>query len=245
MLVIYDWDNTLIDSEHAIAKIDAQLMREMFNLSITGQDVFTKLQGQSSRNKLLSVARWNKREHEIMPAYDQFRAARQQELKTIYTRDDVQLFPFTAAVLQEFHDEGLHMCIGSNAQSADIAKGVAHHGLSHIFGENAIYGKDRANNVAKPAPDLFLNIAKDFGYARKHCVVIGDSTADMKAAKAAGMTALGFIKKYEETEEGVTAQQKLWDAGANYIMYGHQNADRFMAHLKRNEAKGSHLRLIK
>ena len=44
----------------------------------------------------------------------------------------------------------------------------------------------------KPAPDLFLDAAARMGPAPERCLVIEDSPAGVEAARAAGMSAIGF-----------------------------------------------------
>jgi beta-phosphoglucomutase-like phosphatase (HAD superfamily) len=44
----------------------------------------------------------------------------------------------------------------------------------------------------KPAPDLFLYAAERLATAPDRCLVIEDSPAGIDAARAAGMTAIGF-----------------------------------------------------
>jgi beta-phosphoglucomutase-like phosphatase (HAD superfamily) len=44
----------------------------------------------------------------------------------------------------------------------------------------------------KPAPDLFLYAAQQLTTAPDRCLVIEDSPAGIDAARAAGMTAIGF-----------------------------------------------------
>jgi beta-phosphoglucomutase-like phosphatase (HAD superfamily) len=45
----------------------------------------------------------------------------------------------------------------------------------------------------KPAPDLFLHAAKAMSFGPGSCVVIEDSVNGIKAARSAGMRALGFL----------------------------------------------------
>jgi beta-phosphoglucomutase-like phosphatase (HAD superfamily) len=44
----------------------------------------------------------------------------------------------------------------------------------------------------KPAPDLFLFAAEQMAMSPKQCLVIEDSISGIAAARAAGMTVLGF-----------------------------------------------------
>jgi HAD superfamily hydrolase (TIGR01509 family) len=45
----------------------------------------------------------------------------------------------------------------------------------------------------KPNPEIFLHAANKMGYLVKECVVIEDSLAGIKAAKAGGFDVLGFV----------------------------------------------------
>jgi beta-phosphoglucomutase-like phosphatase (HAD superfamily) len=55
----------------------------------------------------------------------------------------------------------------------------------HIFSATQV-------RKGKPAPDLFLFAAEQMAMSPKQCVVIEDSTPGIAAARAAGMTVLGF-----------------------------------------------------
>ena len=54
-----------------------------------------------------------------------------------------------------------------------------------------IFSASQVTN-GKPAPDLFLFAAREMGVPPERCVVIEDSLAGIAAARAAGMTVLGF-----------------------------------------------------
>lgn len=67
----------------------------------------------------------------------------------------------------------------------------------------------------KPAPDLFLHAAKSMGVDPTGCLVIEDSVAGIQAAKAAGMTAIGFTggSHLDHAEHAA----KLSEAGAAFV----------------------------
>lgn len=57
---------------------------------------------------------------------------------------------------------------------------------NHVFSASSVV-------KGKPAPDLFLHVAKCVGIVPKDCIVVEDSPAGVAAAVAAGMTAIGFV----------------------------------------------------
>lgn len=75
---------------------------------------------------------------------------------------------------------------------------------SHVFSANDV-------KEGKPAPDLFLHVARATGIQPKDCIVVEDSPAGVTAAVAAGMTAIGFVGGSHADEN---LPLKLADAGA-------------------------------
>ncbi len=59
----------------------------------------------------------------------------------------------------------------------------------------------------KPAPDLFLHVAREMGVAPEACVVVEDSALGVRGARAAGMPVLGYT--------GTAPAEKLATAGAH------------------------------
>jgi HAD superfamily hydrolase (TIGR01509 family) len=67
----------------------------------------------------------------------------------------------------------------------------------------------------KPAPDLFVYAASRMGVAARDCIVVEDSPAGVRAAAAAGMTAVGFVGGRHSGEE---IGEQLIRAGARTIV---------------------------
>jgi HAD superfamily hydrolase (TIGR01509 family) len=64
-------------------------------------------------------------------------------------------------------------------------------GLFGLFSPNLFSASMVARG--KPAPDLFLYAASGMGTEPRHCLVIDDSAAGVRARKAAGMAVFGFV----------------------------------------------------
>ncbi|MCL2680123.1 MAG: HAD family phosphatase [Coriobacteriia bacterium] len=77
--------------------------------------------------------------------------------------------------------------LGSSTHYADVITHLQVNGLRDYF--TAVVGGDCVAQ-GKPAPDIFLECAKQLAVAPAHCLVIEDSNNGLRAANAAGMQAI-------------------------------------------------------
>jgi len=63
----------------------------------------------------------------------------------------------------------------------------------------------------KPAPDVILECARRLGVRPEQCLVVGDATADVAAAKAAGACSVGVLT-------GVGSADQLHREGADWVL---------------------------
>ena len=86
-------------------------------------------------------------------------------------------------------------------------------GLTRFFEPNIFSASDVAHG--KPAPDLFLHVARRTGIAPADCIVVEDSPAGVTAASAAGMTPIGFVGG---SHSGSDIGEQLIAAGARTLI---------------------------
>ncbi len=77
------------------------------------------------------------------------------------------------------------VAIASSAHRAVIAAALETTGLVSVFG--TIVSSDDVDH-GKPAPDVYLEAARQLGAAPERCLVVEDSLNGVRAASAAGMT---------------------------------------------------------
>ena len=83
-------------------------------------------------------------------------------------------------------------CLASNSAPDYIDRTLSQVGLdTHLPASRRFSASMVAN--PKPAPDVFLHAAETCGVAPADCIVVEDSEAGARAARAAGMTVLGFL----------------------------------------------------
>ena len=107
------------------------------------------------------------------------------------------LVPGIREFLQAHAARGLGL--GSNAEPENVDFVLDQAGLRHHF--HSIVDGHQVEHP-KPAPDIYLLLAKKFGVRPEHCVVFEDSATGVAAAVSAGMRVVG-IGTSEENLAGV------------------------------------------
>jgi HAD superfamily hydrolase (TIGR01509 family) len=179
-LIIFDCDGVLVDSE----PISFAVLREMLadaGLSFSESWAYENFLGKSMASITAMIAR----EHDLRLDETALAAMRQR----LYERFEAELQPVHGidALLADF---GFTHCVASSSQLERIRLCLKKTGLIDYFEPNIFSSSMVANG--KPAPDLFLHAARTMGYSPRNCIVIEDSPAGIRAAKAAGMTAFAF-----------------------------------------------------
>lgn len=116
--------------------------------------------------------------------------------------------PGVQQVLAVIEAAGLPWVIATSSRKEQVTVSVAALGLASTPGITD--GSHVAH--AKPAPDLLLLAATRLGLEPARCWAIGDSTWDMRATVAAGMTAIGV------TAGSAVAAEALEEAGASLVL---------------------------
>lgn len=100
------------------------------------------------------------------------------------------LIPGILTVLDVLDAAGIPYAMGSNGTPEKMQITLGQHGLVDRFKGHLYSGQ--ALGRPKPAPDLYLHAAARLGVAPQDCIVIEDSAAGARAARAAGMRCFGY-----------------------------------------------------
>jgi HAD superfamily hydrolase (TIGR01509 family) len=115
---------------------------------------------------------------------------REQSVALVRSKIDsglLELKPGVRELLDFLRAKRCHIAIASSTRTDIVEKELADAGLIGYF--SAVVGGDRAQR-SKPNPDIFLKAAELLDEKPENCVVIEDSFNGIRAAKAAGMTAI-------------------------------------------------------
>jgi HAD superfamily hydrolase (TIGR01509 family) len=181
MLLICDCDGVLVDSEPLAAEAMSGVLAE-FGVIMPAERLMRELTGLSQADILAGVAA---RTGQAVPAAV---AERLWPATRALFEARLRALPGALAFLRA-HDGPV--CVASSSGPERIRFSLERAGLAGCFGDRVFSAAQVARG--KPAPDLFLFAAARCGADPPDCVVIEDSVAGVTAAKAAGMTAIGFV----------------------------------------------------
>ncbi len=183
MLVIFDCDGVLVDSEPIAARLTAESVSEL-GWEMSPEQAKAEFLGDTFGN---IIRRVEERLGHSVPA--DWPARSQAQLWAAFERE-LKPVPGVQTALQTLAAANVTLAVGSQGSHDKMQLTLGVTGLLPFF-EGRIFS---ATQVAhpKPAPDLFLLAARSLGFEPEQCVVVEDSTRGVKAALAAGMRVLGF-----------------------------------------------------
>jgi len=214
--IIFDMDGVIVDSEPLHIKAERQTLAP-FNLNIADAE-FHAYMGQTPRMLIEDIIRKYKLPVTLSSLY----AIHEKNLLHLYRQ---QVLPIEGALdlIQEVSAAKIKLGLASSSDIDLIEAVLEKFSLGNVFGQ---FASGEEVEQTKPNPDIFLLAAERLKVNPANCLVIEDSTNGVKAAKAAGMTCIGFNspnshnQNYDEadllidclTDLDIAGIRVLWDA---------------------------------
>ena len=184
MLVIFDCDGVLVDSERISNAVLADDLSEL-GLAISAEEAHDRYRGM-----FLSEIAADAESRLGAPLPPDFVATFEDHRECAF-RAGLQPVPGAAAAVRAAQAMGFEVCVASQGKLAKTELTLNLTGLRGLFAADALFS---AHSVArgKPFPDLFLHAAEAMGEHPESCVVVEDTMIGVDAARAAGMRAIAY-----------------------------------------------------
>ncbi len=205
---IFDHDGLALDTEGAWTVAEEDLFARYGALFTI--DHKRELLGSSPEVSAIKLARMLARpEAEGAALHDELHAL-------VMTRLDgaVPAMPGLVELVGALRERGIPVGLASNSRRAFVERALAGAGLSRAF--DAVVVGDEVGQP-KPAPDVFLAVARALGAPPAGCVALEDSPTGVTAARAAGMRVVGVpsvpgVALDADVVAGSLAEPAVWSA---------------------------------
>jgi HAD superfamily hydrolase (TIGR01509 family) len=189
MLVIFDCDGVLVDSEPLSNRVLSETLADA-GLTLTVEQTMAEFMGRDRRHMV-------RRAQELLGAElpAGFSADYDARCRTVFSAE-LEAVAGIEAALDAITEP---TCVASSARHARLRLTLGLTGLYDRFEGRIFSAEDVARG--KPAPDLFLHAASEMGFAPADCIVIEDSPAGIEAARAAGMACLHYGTDFTDMRE--------------------------------------------
>jgi HAD superfamily hydrolase (TIGR01509 family) len=181
MLVIFDCDGVLVDSEPLSNAALAEALRGV-GLDFSVERTTTEFKGRSWASCEARIAELLGR-----PAPPELQRDYEARRDAAFA-GALRVVPGIEAALDAL--DGTATCVASSGSHAKMRLTLGLTGLLERFEGRMFSATEVANG--KPAPDLFLHAAASMGAEPARCAVVEDSLYGVMAARAAGMRAFGY-----------------------------------------------------
>lgn len=210
MLVIFDCDGVLVDSEIISAKVSSDCLKEI-GVELSADYFLETYRGKSVADCIAMIAE----ELARVDAWANLDAAEKAErgaqlwrhiqLQTLVVCEK-ELEPVAGVmnVLDTLQEKHIPFCVASNGKHEKMRMTLAKTGIMPYVQGRVFSFEDVTRG--KPAPDLFLHAAKTLNISAEQAIVVEDSLTGIQAAVAAGMRPLGYCPPNSDGSDNVLLQ---------------------------------------
>jgi pyrophosphatase PpaX len=175
-VVLFDLDGTVIDSGAIILASMRHATREVLGRDYPDDELMAAVGGPGLEAQMRALD--PERVDELVRVYRAHNEPLHEELRCCAGMEDV---------LERLHAEGRRLGVVTAKRRVTVELAFAHVPLGHLF--DTIVGGDETDRH-KPDPAPLLLAAERLGAKPEETAYVGDSPFDIRAAKAAGMTAV-------------------------------------------------------
>ncbi len=189
--VIFDLDGTLIDSMWVWEAVDQEfyIKHDLVGATIP-EDIHEQMEGMS----FTEVANFFRELFDISASVEEIK---QDWLKSTYDKyvNEVFLKEGCLELLTHLSNNQIKMGIATSNSRELVEAVLKARGIEHYF---EYICTSCEVNAGKPAPDVYLNVAKRLEIDPEHCLVFEDVVKGIQGGKNAGMTVCAVKDAFSE-----------------------------------------------
>lgn len=181
--VIFDMDGVIVDTEPMHARAAVLALKKF------GVDATIEYVQQFIGSTIFHMSKVMINDFNIDATVQQLVDANNEMKAYLHKTEGHIVVPYITGLMQDLHNNGVKLIIASSSEAPAIEEVMEALRIKELFDG---YVSGCSVSHPKPAPDIFLKAADILGVTPEECLVIEDSFNGVTAAKAAGMTCIGF-----------------------------------------------------
>ncbi len=190
---IFDMDGVIIDSEPLHYRAYHQMFEEV------GIDVSAELYDSLTGKSTINVCKQLKEHFGLAQEPIELASIKRKHYDVIFENDkDFDLIKGVRQLIENYHENGLTLVLGSSATMASIDRIFKRFDLNQYFKAKLSGAELKAS---KPHPEIFIKAAEATGFSTEECIVIEDATNGIEAAKGAGIFCVGFDSEHSKNQD--------------------------------------------
>jgi HAD superfamily hydrolase (TIGR01509 family) len=184
--VLFDFNGTLSNDEPILLRLYQEISLERLGRALDPDHYIAELLGRSDREIFERLAGESGLGPELVDELLELRSGRYLELAA----EQNPIEDRSAALVEALLEEGVTVGIVTGAPRVEVIAVLEGRGMLECFA--AIVTEDEVE-ASKPDPEGYLLAAAQLGLQASSTLVFEDSVPGLRAARAAGMTAIGEV----------------------------------------------------
>lgn len=182
MLIIWDFDGVIADTEHLATDKYIELAKN-YGIDLTREDIIKHILGKGQTKQLEALLSIGKNANADIVKFinDQISEAVSKDISLTNNIEEI------------FKLKDFAQCVATGNSLVGIKARFEPLNLGRYFNDENTFSASFVK-YGKPEPDLFLYAAEKMNYAPKECVVIEDSIYGIMAGLKANMTVVAYLE---------------------------------------------------
>lgn len=197
-LIIFDVDGTLMDSENDVFLCLNHILKTNIGLEIS-KDEFQKMAGLPLEEVFKEFLPENKKHLNV----EFTKKFRDYYIDEKHFLDTTYLFNGVKETISKLKKQGFIITIASSKPTRALEYMLNYFGFTEF---NLVMGTGESNFKHKPNPEIIYYILDKFNISKEDAVIVGDTQADVLAAKNAKIDSIALTYGYDTKDNLIKYQ---------------------------------------
>jgi len=208
--VIFDLDGVISDTQNLHSQVESEFLRSL-NIHIHPDEITARFAGVGDKEMFTTVFA----EHGVSHPIEQMSKEKWTRMSQLIDKVGIKAVPYALELIETLHNNNFVLAIASGSPRTFINQVVEALSVKKYF--SAFVSAEEVPH-GKPAPDVFLEAAKQAKISLTQCVIIEDGISGMQAAAKANIPCIGLVQDTSKNYPATLVVMSLKDVTIELIL---------------------------